>query len=139
MDDPIGSHLTNAEIIQVGDVEVSGGVGDDGGGGVQSGADGRAAIAGEVFIAVACDGGDDALGSHLADALIIRIGNVEVPLLVQTEAGRLIERGLRGRAAIAGESLLPIAGIDSAYTGGSDPADGAAVSLGDKKIAGAVY
>src|ERR1700680_3791466 len=70
--------------------------------------------------------------------MIERIGNVEVPLQVDTEAGRRIQCRLGGRTAIAGEALLPIAGIDRAHTGGSELADDVAVGLGDKKIAAGV-
>lgn len=62
----------------------------------------RPAIAGDFFIAIASEGGDDAvLGINPAHAVVKGVGDVEIACGIGDEVMRRVEAGVSGKAGIA--------------------------------------
>ncbi len=100
-------HFAHALVSGVGDVHVAGGIKGHRIGKVELGAGGRDSVTIEgaravpVGEAVAGDGCDVARGRvHFANALVAGVGDIDVRACVEGDALRLVERSLRGRAAV---------------------------------------
>ena len=59
-----------------------------------------AAVAEESGVAVSGDRIDDAIRSDFADAVIDRVGDINVPRFVDRHAARPVQQCIRGRAAV---------------------------------------
>ena len=62
------------------------------------------------LVTVAGDGLDDALRIHHAHPVVGPVGNIQVAFFVDHHAGRQVEAGLGGGAAVAAESRRAVAG-----------------------------
>ncbi len=78
--------LADAVVVGVGEVEV-GAVCGEAVWGVDRGGGGGSVVSGEALCAGACDGGDDAGGVDFADAVVLRVGYVEITGWVESDGG----------------------------------------------------
>src|SRR5215211_758502 len=121
--------------VEVGHVEVAGGVDVQAGGIAELRREGRAAVA-----RVAVDPGsrvaaDRPAGGHLADAGVEEVGDVDVAGRVGHHVARLVELRGGGRAAVARVTRRAGAGHAGDPPTGVDPADRVAVEVADVEIA----
>src|SRR5882762_3744967 len=98
---------------------------------------GRATIAAETALAVACKRGDDSRGGiHAADAFVIQVSDEEIPTSIHANSDGKPEGRGRGRTTIAAEGKLPVAGNGGNGSGGSIHAtDAAIVGVGNEEVA----
>src|SRR5262249_20551681 len=100
-------NLADHGVEAIDDVEVSVLVHGAGVGLVDGGVGRLVAVAGVAFLARAGDGGDDAgLEIDLANAVVHRLGDVEMAAVIDIAMERLAEGCLAGRAAVAGVAAL---------------------------------
>ena len=99
--------------------------------------DGERGEQGGVGVA-AEDGADGAVGVQFADDVVARIGEIEGAGAVERHAGRIVDLGGGGAAAIAAGSGDPGAGDGGELPVGSQFADAVAFELGDIEVAGGV-
>src|SRR5581483_8617291 len=148
-DDPAGVDLADAVDLRLGDVELAGGTPGKCAGFRQLGVDGRSAVAVAALRPRPHHGGDDPVGVDLPDAVVGGVGDIEVAGGVVDDALRIVELGLEGRAAVAGEvvgALVAAAGDDGRrHTGhrrdgaaGIDHPDDLVEGIGDVHVAGGV-
>ena len=130
--------FADAVVIRIGDVQVAGGIHGDAFGIVQL--DGR----GRALTAVACrsvsrHGGDDrSVGKNLADALVIRIGDVQVESRIHGDASGRVQLGAGGQSVVAAESFRPV----SRHRGDrsiENHADALVRGVGDVQVAGGIH
>src|SRR5439155_134534 len=115
--DPVGRHPADAVVRGVGDEEIARGVYGDAGRGLELGGSRQAAVATEAGPTGAGDGRDDpGVGRHPADAVVVGVGDEEVARGVHGDAGRGLELGGGGGAAVV-DGVTPAAG-----DGRDDPA-----------------
>ena len=101
--------LADAVIVGVGDEEVPAGVHARRHRAVQLGGGGRAAVAAVARGSVAGDGGDHAGSAiHLADAVVVSVGDEEVPGRVHRHALRGRQLGGGGLAAVPAVARSPL-------------------------------
>ena len=105
-----------------------------------------AAVAWTVIAAVACgpiagDGGDHAGGKiHLADPVVVGVGDEEVPGGVHRDTCGVVQFGGGGLAAIAAVAWGPIAGDGGDHAGGViHLADPVVAGVGDEEVPGGVH
>jgi hypothetical protein len=91
----------DAVVSQVGDIEVAGRIGGQAVRKVELGGGGRAAVTAETGGSGSGDGGDDALGIHAPDTMVVRVGEVDVAQPIGRDALNRADLGRGGRAAIA--------------------------------------
>ncbi len=103
------AHLAHHVIAGVGDVIVAGAVRGDGVRRVHLRAGGRAAIAGVAVAAVAGEGADVAARLGHADAVVQRIGDVDMTRPVDRHAGRTVELGCGRGGAVSAEAQRTVA------------------------------
>jgi len=99
-DDAVGVHLADDVGPFVTNIQVAGGIANYAERLIKDGVGGRAAVAGIAAGSIARHGGDDAVGVHLADALVAPVSNIQVAEGIKGHAGRQMKAGLGGRAAI---------------------------------------
>src|ERR1041385_3884350 len=99
--DPLSSlvNLTNSVILTIRDKDVSGAIDCNRGGGEETRAEGRAAIAAKSKNPIACDGGHGSAGINFTDDVIQAIRNVYIPGGVHGDAVRS-ERAFNRRLAL---------------------------------------
>ena len=143
-DGPGWGDLADGVVEGVGDEQVAGAVEGDalrvvelraGGGAAVSGepAEAAAGLAGGV---VAGHGGDDAgPGVDPADDVAGGVGDVQVAVCVQRDAGGLVQPGEGGRAAVAGVAGGAVAGDGDGLALGGDLHDPVVVGVGDVQVA----
>src|SRR5262249_5693827 len=68
---------------------------------------GLATVAGEALLTRAGDGSDDAVGVHPADAVIVRVDDVQAAVGADRHAAGVPDLRLRGLAAVAGDARIP--------------------------------
>ena len=107
--DRCAGDLADAMVVGVGDIDVAAAIDGDRGGITQQSRGGRRAVAGEARNAASGDGTDVA-AAHLADAIVVGVGNIDVAAGVHGHAGGRIEQRASGRAAIAAKALRTGAG-----------------------------
>src|ERR1019366_1408410 len=103
------------DVTRVGDIEVAGGVHGDPHGAAQLGAGGRAVVAAETLRPISRRGGDHPV-RDLADAVVDRVGDVQVAGRVDGDPGGKVQLGAGGRAVVAQTRRAP------ARHGGDHPA-----------------
>ena len=107
----------------------------------EAGARRGTAVAGEAQRGIAHHDGDDACGGvHPADAVVVRIGDVQVARGIYRHTARTRQAGAGGRAAVAGKAMCATArhGGDDAF-GGLHAADAAVARIGDEQVARGVH
>ena len=92
LDGAVGRDAAHAAVVQIGDVEVAGQIDGNAVGQVELGAGGRPAIAAETRDAGSRHGGDRAGGVDLADAVVVRIGKIQITPTVGGDALELMDR-----------------------------------------------
>src|ERR1700733_9901075 len=146
-DAPGRGDFADGVVEGVGDEQVAGAVDGDALGVVEAGGGGGAAVAGEAAEAVAGlvggvvagDGGDDpGLGVDPADDVVGRVGDVEVALRVDGEAGGGVQLGERGQAAVSGVAGRAVAGDGHDLPLRGDLDDPVVVGVGDEHVPGGV-
>ena len=100
-DGAVGIHLADAVVARIGNVEVAGVVHRHAGGAPQLSRGGRAAVSAVALCPRPRDSGDDAVGGHLADAVVARIGNVEVAGVVHRRVRRKVQPCRGGRPPVS--------------------------------------
>src|SRR5439155_1371940 len=97
-----------------------------------------AAVAREALRTCACVGRDGAAGADLADAVVVRVGDVEVAGGIEGHAVGAAElSGGRG-AAVAREALRTGAGVGRDGAAGGDLPDAVVLTLRDVEVAGGI-
>jgi hypothetical protein len=96
---------------------------------------GRATVAREPGGAGACDGGDRAGRIDAPDAVVRGIGDEHVAVVVERDAGRILEGRRGGRAAIARELGVAVAGDRRDRPVRGDPTDPVVERVGDEDVA----
>ena len=96
-DDARGIDLANAVVVRIRDIHIVLCVNGKGMGPVEAGACGRAVVAGIsplIRTATAGKGGDDARGIDLANAVVVRIRDIHIASLIDSETGGASEVGV---------------------------------------------
>jgi hypothetical protein len=133
-DEARGADAADRVVAPVGYVDVTRGVDHDP---VRVAEAGLGAVAVDVTGgSIPGEGGDDSVGSDLADALAAVLGDVEVALGIAGDAGGLHEPG--AGAGSVGEAGLAVADPGADRAVGGDSPDGVVVELGDEEDAGFV-
>ena len=127
----------DAVVVSIGDIEVARPVHRHAIGIVETRLSCRAAIPAEPLLSRARNGGDRPGGIHLADAVVVGIGDVEVACAVHRHAIGQVETRLSCRAAVLAEPTTTRNGGDR--PDGIDLADAAVVAIGDVEVARAVH
>ena len=135
-------HLADAIVVLVCDVKVASAIHRDTGRIIQTNIGGHKALAGIAIISIPRHGGNDAVGSHFANALVVLVRDVKVASAIHRDSGRMIETRIRGGTAIAGITSCSIVNISIPRHGGNDAvgshlAD--AVIVCDVKVARTVH
>ena len=136
-----GVHPADAAVPVVGDVQVALAIRLQSKGLADLGRGGWAAVPAEAGGACPCVGGDDPRsGVHLADAVAVAFGDVQVALGIHVQAVGIVDLGLGGWAAI------PAGAADARpRVGGDDPrhgvhlADAVVVLLADVQVARMIH
>ena len=134
---PRSRDAANPVITGVGDENTAVGVHDERRT-VQTGRGRRVAVAGEGCNAIAGDRTDDAVLADEPDPVIVGIGDVEVVLLVQKQAGRSAEDGFGGRTAVSAESGTVDTGYRRDEAVAVNAPDSVVVLVGYVKIAAVI-
>jgi hypothetical protein len=100
MHQAIGRDHAHAIVAEIGEVEISGAVGSHAIGSIELGSHRQATVAFETRRAVPGDCRDEPIGSDLADAMGIGVGNEDIAGRVNGDALGVVERGRDGWAAI---------------------------------------
>jgi hypothetical protein len=133
-DGAVGGDAADGVVGEVGDEEVPGGVDDEVVGVVEQGGLSRAvAVAGHARTR---DRGDRSVGGDPADAVVLGIGHVDVPVGVHADPEGEVESS-RGRETVE-ESPDTAAGVGGDGAVGGDLADAVVLDVGDVEVAGAV-
>src|SRR5262249_26338974 len=112
-----GQHLPDAVVVRVGDEQVTCVIHCHAIGGTELGLCGRDAVAVVASCAGPRDGGDQPRGGqHLPDAVVVRVGDDQVPCVFHCHAIGGTELGLCGRDAVA-----VVASCAGAGHGGDQP------------------
>src|SRR5579871_381221 len=125
VDDAVGGDLADAVVAGVGDVDVPVGIDCDALGNAQQPIDGGASVvilagsAAQAGLAGAGKGGDDAVRSDHADAVIGGVGDVQIAGGVDGQALRGVQLGVHGGAVVAREASARVSGYQCQNTGGS--------------------
>src|SRR5690349_923173 len=90
----------------------------------------------EAGLTGAGEGVDDAVGSDLADDVVIGVGDEDIARAVESQTLRAIELRLRGRAAVAAKTRTRIPGDHGDGAGRIEPED--RVQAGEVEISGAI-
>src|SRR5207253_2708541 len=133
-----GGDLADAAVAQVRDVEIAGGIERHAVGPVELRGGGGAAGARGALRTGAGVGRDGATGGDLADAVVLRVRDVEVAGGIEGHAAWADElRGGRG-AAVAREALRTGAGVGRDDAAGGDLPDAVVLTLRDVEVAGGI-
>jgi len=135
--DGSGRDIANALIACVGDVNVAAGVDGHGGGIVEHGAGGGGSIAAIACGPVACNCVDDAV-ADFANAVVVRIRDVNVAVGIDGDAGGRVEHGTGGGGSIAAIALFAVARDGGDHACGGDLANHIVVGVCDVEVAAAV-
>ena len=133
-----GRHFTDDIIASVGNEEVPGGIEREAAGMEERGGGCLTSIAGIAGAAVSCDGGDHTGRRDLANDVVIRVGDVDIPRRVNDLRGRIRESrqgGVLAVAAVAGTSQSRD-GRD--HAGGVDFANDIIRGIRNIKVAGRI-
>ena len=131
-------HLADAVVVPIGDVQVAQTVRRHAGGAVQLRRNGRAAVPAEAARPVARHRGDHPRSVHLADAVVARIGDVQVARAVQRHATGSVQLRRHSRAAVPAEAER-LARHRGDHPRGVHLADAAVAIIGDVQVARAVH
>ena len=142
VDDAVGGHHADGVIAGDGDVDLARGIHRQPRRQMQVRIGGEPGVAPEargVDVAVAGERGDDAVGVHLADAVIQRIGDVEVARGIERDALRRIQLRVDRGTAVAGETGARIARHQGQRAGAIDLEDRIAaaeidIAAGDREL-----
>jgi starch phosphorylase len=125
----------NHLIAGVGDVDRAVGTDGDTMRETQQGGSSDSTIAAVIRSALAGNGVDDAVRGNLADPAVVRVGDVHVPGCVYDDSRRFIQFGADGRATIAGEARVLVAGKKAKDRGEDELVHGLMAGIGDVKRA----
>ena len=141
----MGIHAPDDVVVGVGDVEVPRRVDGDPLRPGQLRLDRQAAVPAEAAVAGPGDRGDDPGTVHRPDGVVVAVGEVEEAVRAEGEGQRLLERGLQGGSAVAGQGAVvasradrPAADdrVDQAIE--ADGADAVVGVVDDEEVAGGI-
>ncbi len=137
--DDAGDDPPQAGIIGVGDYQVAGRVHGHGLRLVQRARSRHAAVAEKIGLPVSREGGDRAVWSDAADAVRLRIGEVQVAGAVYSQPDRPIDGSLQCRTTVTAVAARTVAGHRADHTLRRDLANPAAPELANVQVAGAIH